>query len=268
MNLRQLIRANPLAAYFILTFLISWGGAGLYVAPHLLQGRALSKMDGILMFPIMILGPAVAGIWMTSMKDGKPGVRALFKKMGKARVGGRWYLIAILIPFVLILLTLLLLKTVVSPVYAPNFFPIGLLFGIPAGFFEEIGWTGFAFPELKKKYSFGKAGLILGGCWVLWHLPVIDFLGAASPHGKYIWSFFLAFALAMTAMRMVIAWIYTRTGSVLLAQFQHAMSTGCLVVLGPNGVTADQEVVWYAVYGLLLWVMVGAGLLAVGRRRA
>jgi membrane protease YdiL (CAAX protease family) len=254
------MQTRPLTFYFILTFLISWGGAGLYVAPHLLQGRALGKMDGILMFPIMILGPAIAGICMTAVTGGKTGVRALFAKMGRARVGIRWYLLALLIPCVLILLSLILLKSWVSPVYTPNFFPIGLLFGIPAGLFEEIGWTGFAFPELRKKYSFIKSGLILGGFWVLWHLPVIDFLGAASPHGKYIWLFFLAFALAMSAMRMIISWIYIRTGSVLLAQFQHAMSTGCLVLLGPNGVTAGQEVVWYALFGVLLWGLVGIGV--------
>ncbi len=260
MSLKHLIRSNPARSYFLLTFLLSWGGAGLYVAPHLLQGRALGKMDGILMFPIMILGPAIAGIWMTKVTGGKAGVRALFAKMGRARVGIRWYLLALLIPCALILLSLILLKSWVSPVYTPNFFPIGLLFGIPAGLFEEIGWTGFAFPELRKKYSFIKSGLILGGFWVLWHLPVIDFLGAASPHGKYIWLFFLAFALAMSAMRMIISWIYIRTRSVLLAQFQHAMSTGCLVLLGPNGVTAGQEVVWYALFGVLLWGLVGIGV--------
>jgi membrane protease YdiL (CAAX protease family) len=268
MSLRQWTHSHPIASYFILTFLISWGGAGLYVAPHIVQGRALGKMDGLMMFPIMILGPAIAGIWMSSILNGQSGVRALVKKIGKVRVGGRWYLIAILIPFVLILFTLLLLKAVVSPAYAPNLFPIGLLFGIPAGFFEEIGWTGFAFPELRKKYSFVKSGLILGGFWVLWHLPVIDFLGAASPHGNFIWEFSLAFGLAMTAMRMIISWIYTRTGSIMLAQFQHAMSTGCLVVLGPNGVTAGQETVWYAVYGGILWILVLVALSLSGKQNS
>jgi hypothetical protein len=42
----------------------------------------------------------------------------------------------------------------------------------------------------------------LGLLWSAWHLPVIDYLGVATPHGEYWLPFFLAFALAMTAMRV------------------------------------------------------------------
>jgi membrane protease YdiL (CAAX protease family) len=204
----------------------------------------------------MLLGPAVAGIWLTSATGGKPALRALWATFTKARVGGRWYLLALAIPCILILVTLYLLDAFYSPVFKPNFFPIGLLFGIPAGFLEEIGWSGFAFPALQKKFSFFRSTLIVGALWVLWHLPVVDFLGAASPHKNYFWAFFLAFALAMTAMRVIICSLFRRTRSLLLAQFTHAMSTGFLVVLGPNGVTPGEEAAWYAIYGLLLWGVV------------
>jgi hypothetical protein len=35
-------------------------------------------------------------------------------------------------------------------------------------------------------------------------------LSAATPHGAYWFPFFLAFTLAMTAMRVLIAFVYTR----------------------------------------------------------
>jgi membrane protease YdiL (CAAX protease family) len=194
MALRQRVQSNPLTSYFLLTFLISWGGAGLYLAPRLLHGQPVNKLDGLLMFPIMLLGPAVAGIGLTWVTGGKPGLRVLRAKLAKGRVGIRWYLLAFTIPCILILVTLLLLSTFYSPAFKPNFFPIGILFGIPAGFMEEIGWSGFAFPALQKRFSFFPSALILGACWALWHLPVIDFLGAASPHGNYLWVFFGAFA--------------------------------------------------------------------------
>jgi hypothetical protein len=67
--------------------------------------------------------------------------------------------------------------------------------------------------------------------------------------------FFLAFVLALTALRCLIAWIYSRTGSLLMAQGMHASSTGFLVVFGAAHVTAAQEALWYALYGALLAVV-------------
>ncbi|HVV73086.1 MAG TPA: CPBP family intramembrane glutamic endopeptidase [Verrucomicrobiae bacterium] len=265
MPLRQRVQSNPITSYFLLTFLISWGGAGLYLAPRLLKGQQLAKLDGLLMFPIMLLGPAIAGIALTSLTGGKAGLGALRAKLGKARVGMGWYLLAVAIPAVLILVTLFLLNVFYSPVFRPNFFPIGIVFGIPAGLLEEIGWSGFVFPVLQERFSLFKSALIIGVLWAIWHLPVIDFLGAASPHGHYLWAFFTAFAVAMTAMRVIICCLVRRTGSLLLAQFTHILSTGCLVVLGPNGVTPGQEAAWYALYGLLLWGAAAILFRAIGR---
>jgi hypothetical protein len=86
---------------------------------------------------------------------------------------------------------------------------------------------------------------------------VIDYLGTATPHGNFWLAFFLAFAAAMTAMRVIVGWVYMHTGSVLLAQLLHAVSTGSLVVFSPPNATAGQEAFWYAVYACMLWLAVG-----------
>jgi uncharacterized protein len=59
----------------------------------------------------------------------------------------------------------------------------------------------------------------------------------------------------MTAMRVLICWLYTNTKSVLIAQFMHISSTGSLVIFSPPAVSAQQEVIWYALYGMALWVV-------------
>jgi uncharacterized protein len=176
-----------------------------------------------------------------------------------------WYT-ALLIPAVLVLTVLLFLERFVSPVYAPNRFLIGILFGIPAGFLEEIGWMGYAFPKMRSKSNGLAPSILLGLLWALWHLPVIDYLGTATPHEVYWLPFFLAFTLAMTAMRVLFAWIYTNTQSLLLAQFMHVSSTGSLVLFSPPDVTRGQEVMWYALYGILLWVAVAIVVKRFGRR--
>jgi membrane protease YdiL (CAAX protease family) len=167
----------------------------------------------------------------------------------------RWYT-ALLLPPVLVLTVLLILERFVSPVYAPNRFFMGILFGIPAGFLEEIGWMGYAFPKMRSESNGLVPSILLGLLWALWHLPVINYLGTATPHGAYWLPFFLAFSLAMTGMRVLIAWIYTNTKSVFLAQLMHVSSPSSLVLFGPSAVKPRQEVTWYAVYGTVLWIAV------------
>jgi membrane protease YdiL (CAAX protease family) len=213
----------------------------------------------------MLLGPSLASIVLTRIVDGKSGLRVLFSEMSRAWVPPGWYS-ALLIPPVLVLTVLLFLQRFVSSAYAPNHFFMGILFGIPAGFLEEIGWMGYAFPKMRSQTDGLASGILLGLLWALWHLPVINYLGTATPHGVYWLPFFLAFSLAMTAMRVLIAWIYTNTKSVLLAQLMHVSSTGSLVVFGAARVTAPQEAMWYALYGIVLWVAVGFVVNIFGRR--
>jgi uncharacterized protein len=97
---------------------------------------------------------------------------------------------------------------------------------------------------------------------------VINFLGAASPHGVYWSPFFLVFTFAMVAMRVLIAWIYTNSKSLLLTQLMHVSSTSSLVVFSPSRVTAPQEVIWYAVYGAVLWIAAAIVVTIFGRELA
>jgi uncharacterized protein len=256
---------HPVAAYFALTYAISWVGALLVAAPHLLHHEPLPKMTGILMFPVMLLGPSLTGTVLTRIVDGKDGVRDLFSRMFRARFPIRWYA-ALLIPPILVLTVLFFLETYVSSSYAPNLFLMGILFGVPAGYLEEIGWMGYAFPKMRSQNNALAPSILLGLLWSIWHLPVIDYLGTATPHGAYWFPFFLTFTAAMTAIRVLISWTYSNTNSVLLAQLFHMSSTGALVIFSAPHLTAGQEALWFGLYALALWLAVLIVVKTSGKR--
>ena len=263
-RLRALVAHHQVILYFVGTFAISWSGALVVAAPTLMRGDPLPKMAGLMMFPIMLLGPCLTGIALTRMAGGAIGLKELFTQMRRIHLG-RWYA-GLLVPPSLILIVLLFLRTWVSEIYAPNKFFIGIAFGVIAGFLEEIGWMGFAFRALSAHRSELSAAVLIGLLWGFWHLPVIDFLGTAWPHGSYLLPYFLAFIAVMTAMRVLIAWLYANTRSVFLAQLMHVSSTGSLVAFSPPVVAARQEVFWYGIYAGILWVVVALVVFNTGVR--
>jgi uncharacterized protein len=254
---RRFLQSHPAFVYFVLTFVISWTGAFCLVAPRLLRGETIPKFTGLMMFPVMLLGPSFTGLFMTWKNGGSSGLHTLFLRMARPCCTARWYA-ALLIPTALILTTLGILTLLLSPIYRPNSFFVGVSFGVVAGLFEEIGWTGYAFPALNRKCSAMTSAIVLGLLWSAWHIPVVDYLGTVTPHGSWWLEYFVAFTAVMTAIRVLICWVYVSTGSLLMAQLLHAASTGALVALSPPHISAAQEAFWYGVYACFLWLTVGA----------
>src|SRR5690348_10502214 len=128
MSIKQIIQHYPATSYFLLTFFISWLGAFLVVSSELVNHEAIPKMDGILMFPVMLIGPAISGIVLTRIADGRKGLQDLFSRIRKTSFNSKWYA-ALLIPPVVVFIVLFLFSIFVSHVFTPNFFVLGIVFG-------------------------------------------------------------------------------------------------------------------------------------------
>jgi membrane protease YdiL (CAAX protease family) len=198
---------------------------------------------------------------MTAAAGGRDGLADLWRRMRRFRIRPAYYAI-LLVPPAGVLVTLTALRITEGSAFTPGLQAFGLPIGLVAGFFEEIGWTGYAYPRMRAKFGAAAGAVLLGVAWGLWHLPVADSLGAASPHGPAWPAFFGAFVALVAAVRCLICWVYSRTGSVLIAQLLHASFTGTLILFSAPHVGPWQEAAWYAAYAALLWTGIAVAALA------
>jgi membrane protease YdiL (CAAX protease family) len=265
---KSFVVRHPLVGYFVIAYGITWGGILIFLASRGFQLTSLQVQDASLMFVIiflaMLLGPSTSGLVLTSVLDGRNGLRQVWLRIRRWQVGLRWYVIALLTVPALTLVMLSVLSTFVSTIYVPSFRIVLGIAGLMAGFFEEIGWTGFATPRLLNRHDPLKAGFFLGLLWAFWHM-LADFSGNISNLSVAEWIawFVIYWVLPLTAYRILMTWVYSHTQSLFLAQLMHASYTGWLIVLSP--VTPNTDLLWQAIFAVVLWILVG--IVAISQRR-
>jgi hypothetical protein len=251
MKIKSFVQSNSIAIYFAFAYAITWGGILLTMA-----GIGFAKEVGMgafaLIFVAMFAGPSLAGITLTSILEGREGFRKLFSRMKRWQVGFGWIAIAIFTIPVLMLSTLYFLKATVSPVFEPGWMIPGFIAGLIAGFFEEIGWTGFALPRLQKKYGGWMAGILLGVLWAFWHMLADYFGNIHTMQEAWFPHFLIYWAVSLTAYRLLMTWVYQNTGSLLVAQLMHAFYTGTQVVLTPAATSFAEGLLWKSILAVCL----------------
>jgi membrane protease YdiL (CAAX protease family) len=262
-TIKAFIRRHPLVSYFALTFAISWGGVLLVIGgPGGIPGIP-EQFETLL--PVVI---SAAGILLTSLVDGRAGFRELLSRLLRWRVGVRWYAVALLtapllftaIPLVLSLLFPEFLPSIFTTDDKASLLLLGIAAGLVAGIFEELGWTGFAIPRLRLRYGVLTTGLIVGVLWGAWHF-LVNFWSSGSPSGAFSLVLLLHSVLfsvgILPAFRVLMVWVYDRTGSLLVAMLMHVSLTTGNVIFVPLA-TGVPLVAWSLVLAAALWVVVAA----------
>ena len=271
-NMMAFIRRHPVATYFALTFAISWGGFLLVVGPG---GFASTSWETDARFPLAVLamlaGPSTAGVLLTLLMDGRAGIRELGSRLLKWRVGASWYAMALL-PAPLLAAAVLFALSLSSPLFTTNEWGAVLLSGITAGLtvvLEELGWTGFAVPRLRRRYSVVTTGLIVGVLWGAWHflqgLYISGTYAGPLPLALFLPLNLLGAIAQLTAYRVLLVWLYDRTGSLLLVTLMHgSLTASTIFIFRPLAVGLS-----FLTYGWLmaaaLWAVVGVVALADSR---
>ncbi len=248
MKIINFIKKYPVFFFFLLTFIVSWGNI-LILAIVFSTGMPASSVqfDGlynefgpIIMLPFL-LGPSIAGLIMNGITEGKKGFSNLFSRLLKFKIGIGWYGLALLMVPMVVISTLSLLSLTSSPFYpeivTSNNKLIVLLTGLGLGIstiFEEIGWTGYVIPKLRKRYSSLVTGLIVGFLWGVWHiLPTL--WGSGNSNGLLSINLFIGpvtfYFLVLPIFRIIMVKAYDHSNSLLLATLMHGVLTACTVVI-------------------------------------
>jgi hypothetical protein len=273
------IKRHPVLAFYALVFAISWGGILLIIGgPGAIPG-ASEQVERLFLFALLayFAGPSVEGVLMTGLVSGSAGLRTLLSRLLRWRVSARWYAAALL-PGPLLVAGILLVLSLFSPGYLPGIVTsdnkVGLLlFGIAwgligGGLLEELGWTGFAVPRLRLRYNALTTGLIVGLLWGAAHF-LIAFWASRSMSGEgslavFVAGFLAFYVGALPAYRVLMLWVYDRTGSLLVAVLMHAVLSASTIILQPRSTAGN--LTWNLVLAAALWVIVAA-VTAAGRRQ-
>ncbi|MBN9149842.1 MAG: CPBP family intramembrane metalloprotease [Micrococcales bacterium] len=239
---RDRLARIQLPLFFVLAYAITWSAqitTYLYADAHgiqisnednlahfqaLLAGRLDAGFTPYLLLFHLGFGPSVAGILVVALVRGRAGLGELFRRVIKVRVPLRWVLVIVAIPLVwsAVALGLGYLASGFAPIKFDFLVPLSMILPfflymvIFTGLSEEVGWRGYALPELQSKYSAEKSSWILGILWGLWHLPsvlLVPFL-----HGDLTLllagTSLLGLTLGIVGWTIVITWVYNNTGSV------------------------------------------------------
>jgi membrane protease YdiL (CAAX protease family) len=275
------IKRHPVLAYFVLTFVISWSAVFLVIGGSGGLPGSRPQSAQLLAFQVAALyaGPAVAGLLLTGLVSGRAGLRELLSRLLTWRVGARWYAVAGLFA-PLVWTAVLLALSLLSPVFLPSIVTtndkvslllFGIVGGLIVGFFEELGWTGFATPRLRLRYSIYTTGLIVGVLWGVLYLPTYDLWGSTASFGTlpvplFLSLYGLSFLVGhMPAFRVLMVWVYDRTGSLLVAILMHASLLACTIICA-TAATGVAFLISVFALAAALWVVVAAIAAANGRK--
>ena len=206
---------------------------------------------------------------MTALVYGRAGFPDLGTRLRTWRAPLRWYGIALLTAPVLMIATLLALS-LTSRAFLPGILVAedkaaillaGLAVGVSAGIVEELGWTGFAVPSLLTRHHVIGTGVLVGVPWGAWHL-LPNFWSSDAAAGDLPLALYAASSVAgaivgyLPAFRILMVWVYERTGSLLIAMLMHASFTASLLILNPLGLAGAALAAYSFVLAAAIWIVV------------
>ena len=169
-----LLARHPLVSYFLIAFVFTWAllfsvllsKDGLGLLPYRVSPALASAI-----VPASLFGSSLAALIVTAATEGRAGVGHWLRRIVRWRVGVQWYLFVLLgLPAVMVLGTLLRpgalasfdISALPSVLAYLGTFAFMVFPGGPLS--EELGWRGFALPQLQRLHGPLVGTLSWGAC--------------------------------------------------------------------------------------------------------
>ena len=211
---RSWIDRHRLASFLLVAYGFTWTVQGALAASGMEASWTHSILIGFGGF-----GPPLGAAVVVRASGGS--LRGWIGQLFRWRIGARWWLAAVGLPFVVLASGVALFVLLGGPIDLTSFeSPFIYLFAMAWGTVwgggqEELGWRGFMLPALQERYSALVSSVLVGGAWAGWHLPL--FLNATTTHGGWPLSQQLLWMVSILAGSVLWTWMYNGTGGSVLA---------------------------------------------------
>ena len=242
------MKKKTIITYLVFAFALAWIIWGILA----LLGVDLSSTLASIVLPISMYMPAAAVLVTKLLNRGTRIMGASFKPKFRGHI--RWYLLAWLLPIVLVFLGQFLSFCVFpgsfdpqmgalrlslasahpgsvitdSAVYTSLFMnillviTIGVISTMILTFGEEVGWRGFLFPAVRSRTTEVKSHVICGTIWGLWHAPVIVMgYNFGIGYWGFPWAGILVMCVLSISMGIFLSYLTRKSGSIWPAVLAH-----------------------------------------------
>lgn len=243
------LRRHPIACFLAVTYAVTWSAWLALASAHRLVGPGLAPL-----YLIGLVGPFTGALVATAIASGGAGVRRWLARFVRARVGLRWWLVALGVPLGVAAITWIGSMIIATfgiahamhrdfgaftgfPVTSP--LVLWVLLVVVNGFGEESGWRGFLLPALQRRWSPLTSSLVVAAAWAVWHVPA--FLIVAT-YREMPPAMIPMFFVGLASASIVLTWLYNRAHhSVLLCAIFHATYNLFAGSVGAHGALAAVE---------------------------
>ena len=265
---RSLIRRHPLGAFMLWFFTVGQAIAFVPLIAHRTSGADLPTEPFLL--AATFVGLVLPTIVITSITDGKQGLRALRQRTLKVWVPLRWYAFAVVgVPVIIVALWAMVSGppeqtggSAPTVVLGAGFVLHLVVVLVTFNLWEELAWMGFVQARLQERHGPIRAALLTGPLFALGHISQV--IEGSLTTVLVTLALLVAVCIPFRALQAV---VYNRTGSLFLVGLVHAAANataaGSLVGTG----LLDRLYPGDGAGGLVFPVLGALGLLAIAMTR-